>query len=137
MDLRGLSSVCDFFLMCTAASQRQLRAISEHIEGELRRHGHRVLHTEGLVPPVAPPPQADVPARQVMQGTRGSSRPVNPEVRNAFPRSATGQIDDGFSWVLMDCGDLVVHLFSSSAREFYQLERLWGDATRIPVGALA
>ena len=36
-----------------------------------------------------------------------------------------------FSWVLIDCGDTVVHLFSPSARTFYQLERLWGDAPRV------
>ncbi len=33
-------------------------------------------------------------------------------------------------WVLIDYGDLVVHVFSESAREFYDLERLWADAPR-------
>ena len=36
-------------------------------------------------------------------------------------------------WVLVDCGDVVVHLFNPPARAFYQLERLWADAPRIPV----
>lgn len=47
-------------------------------------------------------------------------------------------------WLLMDYGDLVVHLFSQQAREFYALERLWGDAPRVewvpppaPAGNLA
>jgi ribosome-associated protein len=31
-------------------------------------------------------------------------------------------------WVLIDCIDFVVHVFHPAAREFYQLERLWGDA---------
>lgn len=31
-------------------------------------------------------------------------------------------------WVLLDCVDLVVHVFSREKREFYSLERLWGDA---------
>lgn len=31
-------------------------------------------------------------------------------------------------WVLLDCGDVVVHLFTPAVREFYDLERLWGDA---------
>ena len=31
-------------------------------------------------------------------------------------------------WVLIDYVDFVVHVFHPSAREFYQLERLWGDA---------
>lgn len=34
-------------------------------------------------------------------------------------------------WVLVDYGDIIVHLFQSEARDFYSLERLWGDAGRI------
>ena len=38
---------------------------------------------------------------------------------------------DTGEWVLVDYGDLVVHLFQPDARAFYSLERLWGDAPRI------
>ena len=34
-------------------------------------------------------------------------------------------------WVLVDFGDIIVHIFQAEAREFYSLERLWGDAARI------
>ena len=36
-------------------------------------------------------------------------------------------------WVLMDYGDFVVHLFTADKREFFGLERLWGDAPRIEI----
>lgn len=34
----------------------------------------------------------------------------------------------GGRWVLIDCIDFVVHVFHPAAREFYRLDRLWGDA---------
>lgn len=39
-------------------------------------------------------------------------------------------IDDG-RWVLMDCNDLIVHVFQEEARGHYDLERLWSDAPRV------
>ena len=36
-------------------------------------------------------------------------------------------------WVLLDYFDFIVHVFSSNARQFYGLERLWGEATRIEI----
>ena len=38
---------------------------------------------------------------------------------------------DTAEWVLLDYGDLAVHFFQPEARDFYSLERLWGDAPRI------
>ena len=39
----------------------------------------------------------------------------------------------GGTWVLLDFGCVVVHVFTNETREFYDLERLWNDATQIPV----
>jgi ribosome-associated protein len=36
-------------------------------------------------------------------------------------------------WVLLDYGDLVVHIFLESIREFYKFDRLWGSAREIPL----
>lgn len=50
-------------------------------------------------------------------------------LHGAVPRSVEGLDDLG--WVLMDYGDFVVHVFDAEVREFYALERLWGDAPTI------
>lgn len=50
------------------------------------------------------------------------------------PRRSEGYRSGG--WVLMDFACVVVHLFLEETREFYDLERLWGDAERVDVSAL-
>jgi ribosome-associated protein len=85
LDLRGISSATDFFVLASGRSDVQVKAIAEHISEELGREGTRPSHVEGL------------------QGGR---------------------------WVLLDYIDFVVHVFHPHAREFYQLENLWGDAPR-------
>ena len=42
---------------------------------------------------------------------------------------------DNAEWVLMDCFDVIVHIFTRDTREVYDLERLWGSATRIEIPA--
>jgi ribosome-associated protein len=42
------------------------------------------------------------------------------------PRRVEGTPDGG--WILLDYIDIVVHIFTPQAREFYRLERLWGEA---------
>ncbi|MHB8439650.1 MAG: ribosome silencing factor [Acidimicrobiales bacterium] len=45
------------------------------------------------------------------------------------PRAVEGLGD--LQWVLIDYGDVIVHVFHEDARAYYDLERLWGDAVRI------
>lgn len=85
MDLRGISSATDYFVVASGTSDIQVRAIAEHILEELKKEGRRPTHTEGM---------------------------------------------EGGRWVLLDYFDLVVHVFHTQARDFYQLENLWGDAPR-------
>jgi ribosome-associated protein len=97
LDLRGLCSVTDFFIICTANSVRQLDAIREHVEATLGSEGHSVRHVEGPSP----------------------SSP------------ATARSESERLWVLMDCGEVVVHLMDAHTRSFYRLEELWADAPRV------
>jgi len=39
-------------------------------------------------------------------------------------------------WILIDCGDLVVHIFSKTARTYYDLERLWRDGKKLDIEKL-
>lgn len=88
LDLQGMSSLADFFLVCTGRSTAQMDTIAEAIAVTLRAEGIRVRHREGTA-------------------------------------------ESG--WLLLDYGDVVVHIFGEEARAFYGLERLWGDAPVLSV----
>ncbi|MCR5607732.1 MAG: ribosome silencing factor [Lachnospiraceae bacterium] len=47
------------------------------------------------------------------------------------PRSIEGARSD--RWVLMDYGDIIIHIFSKDDREFYNIERIWSDAKEIEI----
>ncbi len=51
------------------------------------------------------------------------------DVQGVKPLRVEGQSEG--EWVLVDFGDIIVHVFQNGPREFYSLERLWGDAARI------
>ncbi len=53
---------------------------------------------------------------------------VEDGLRKAGTRPINVEGARGGRWVLLDYFDFVVHVFHPAAREFYQLERLWGDA---------
>jgi ribosome-associated protein len=47
---------------------------------------------------------------------------------NIRPLSVEGR--KNAEWILMDYGSFIIHIFSQEAREYYYLEKLWGDAPR-------
>ena len=120
LDLRPVSSIADLFVLATAQTQRQVQAIAEHLEDELRKAGRRVRHMEGLV---------DGRSRS----SRGRRRAGVRRSANSEDESDDWPAADELIWVLVDCGDVVVHLFNPPARNFYQLEHLWADAPRLPI----
>lgn len=84
LDLREVSSVTDYFVICTGSTAIQTKAIADNIEERLeKQHNLRLLRREGY-----------------QAGT----------------------------WILLDYGSVVVHIFKPEERDFYNIERLWGDA---------
>jgi ribosome-associated protein len=81
IDLRKLAAFTDYFVICSADSDVQVKAIADDVDRSLRDEGMKCWHKEGY---------------------------------------------QALNWVLLDYVDVVVHVFKK--REFYNLEKLWGDA---------
>jgi len=88
LDLKEVATFTDYFVICSADSDTQVKAIADEIDKSLRDSGLKSWHKEGY-------------------------RALN--------------------WVLIDYVDVVVHVFKKDMREFYNLEKLWGDAPVIEV----
>ena len=88
IDVSEYVVISDVFLLCTAANDRQVRAVVDAIEERLLREGAKPIRREG----------------------EKESR-----------------------WVLLDYGDVVVHVQVAEERIHYALERLWKDCPTIPL----
>ena len=89
LDLTGITSFADFFVICTGANTRQVQAISDEV-------GLQLKHQAGDLP-------------------------ISVEGYNQA------------EWVLADYGDLLIHIFSPKARDYYDLERLWRSAKTVGI----
>jgi ribosome-associated protein len=83
-----LTTLADYFVICTATSTTQIKTLSDVSEKAAEELGEQIHHVEGY--------------------------------------------QDG-TWVLLDFSTVVVHLFMDEARKFYDLERLWADATELDI----
>jgi ribosome-associated protein len=95
LEVGALTSFADAFVLATATSDRQARAVADAVTDAMAQAGQRPLGVEGY--------------------------------------------EEG-RWILIDGGDVIVHVFVRDAREHYDLDRLWGDAPRIALpeaGAVA
>ncbi|MFH1122706.1 MAG: ribosome silencing factor [Pseudomonadota bacterium] len=87
-EMAGLTSITDYFIVASGASNRQVQAISKHVMRRMREQGFRAYGVEG---------------------------------------------EQEGHWVLMDYGDVIIHIFYQPVREFYDLEGLWTEAPRVEV----
>lgn len=62
---------------------------------------------------------------------------VEEALRDGGRRPLRREGQDDAQWVLLDYGDIVVHVFDTPTRAYYDLERLWGDAPRLDAGLQA
>ena len=89
LDVKGKSSLSDYFVLASAQNIIQARAMAEEILGQLRKHGAKSISIEGLES------QAD--------------------------------------WILLDLGDILVHIFLDTSREVYDLDSLWSEADQVEI----
>ncbi|GAB4376076.1 MAG: ribosome silencing factor [Acidobacteriota bacterium] len=62
---------------------------------------------------------------------RSLAEAVEGEVRERTGLRPRREGELGAEWVLLDYGDVLVHVFSEAGREYYRLDRLWGDAPHV------
>lgn len=65
---------------------------------------------------------------------RGIAEHIEEVMRQAGLRLLHKEGLENARWILLDFGGLVCHIFSRAERDFYSLERLWGDAPRLETG---
>jgi ribosome-associated protein len=85
LNMKGISLVADYFLICHGNSDKQVQAIAREIKAQANEQGIEIKRLEGF---------------------------------------------DEARWVLVDLGDVIVHIFHHEERSYYNLERLWGDASQ-------
>jgi ribosome-associated protein len=64
---------------------------------------------------------------------RAISDGIEEALKKAGQRPALIEGYDRAEWILLDYFDFIIHIFTPATRTFYDLERLWGDATRVAI----
>ena len=106
LDMREVVNYCDYFVICSGAGSRHVKAIADGIDDGLQEIGIKVKLKEGF---------SSVGRRVFSFGDTG----------NGVTDERPGH------WVLLDMGDVVTHIFESGSREFYGLEFLWQGAVKV------
>jgi len=101
--MRSVCGFCDYFVIASGNSLRQVNAIAKAIEEDLSR----------------PSAKSDKQGRDF-------------NIRGIKPLSDVPGNDES-GWIVLDYSSVVVHIFHKPVREFYSLERLWNDAKRVRI----
>ena len=72
----------------------------------------------------------------VERNVQAISDEIEDSLTDAGVRTIRREGREGGRWILLDFGDLIVHVFHQEERDFYQLERLWKDCPIIDVAPL-
>lgn len=72
----------------------------------------------------------------VERNVQAISDGIEDALNDAGVRTIRREGREGGRWVLLDFGDLIVHVFHEEERDFYQLERLWGDCPVIDLAPI-
>ncbi|MBM0064283.1 ribosome silencing factor [Alkalicoccobacillus gibsonii] len=88
LDMRGISPIADYVVVCHGNSEKQVQAIAFELKKVVQEKGIEIQRLEGY---------------------------------------------DQARWVLLDLGDVVVHVFHKEDRLYYNLEKLWGDAPTVEI----
>lgn len=104
--MEGVANFCDYFVICSGTISRHVKAIADGIDDGLHDLGIKVKYKQGL----------DTLSRS--KGFALGAQPVSLS-------DLTG------AWMILDMGDVVVHIFEGESREFFALDHLWREAKQV------
>ncbi len=107
----GVANFCDYFVICSGSISRHVKAIADGVEDGLADLGIKV---------------------KMKQGEDSISRSKGFVLGGqAFPSPSGDAGMASGAWMLLDMGDVVVHIFEGESREFYALDHLWCEAKQV------
>ncbi|MDO5096521.1 MAG: ribosome silencing factor [Peptostreptococcaceae bacterium] len=86
IDVKNVTSICDYFVIASADNVRKVKAIADHAEDFLKANDLELRAKEGT---------------------------------------------DSAKWILLDFGNIILHIFENEERDYYNIEKIWKDGINI------
>lgn len=86
IDVKNITSICDYFVIASADNVRKVKAIADHAEDFLKNNDLELRAKEGI---------------------------------------------DSAKWILLDFGNIILHIFENEERDYYNIEKIWKDGINI------